>query len=209
MVGYFLLPFLTRPPDVVWEHYREWFDHLLQSGNGRWLGFRDGWTVWLVLRHLIGGETGPLPLREPMDSAWYRLVQLATAATALGWCLWQQRRALRLGLETRWLAFVTLSMGLAWLMLFGPAVEHATYVFLTAPLAWALLERRAWPAGQGLILAAFALIMILGWGAMTRLLSPEWPVLLTALPFGTALYALWLIGYAQVCTSRECEGRCV
>jgi hypothetical protein len=193
----FLVPFLTRPPAVVLDHYRDWFDHLLHSGNGRWLGFRDGWTVWLVLRHLLGGESGPLALREPMDSAWYRLLQLTTAAAALGWCLWQQRRARSLGLGTRWLVHVTLSMGLAWLMLFGPAVEHATYVFLTAPLAWALLERQAWPHGQGLILAAFALIMILGWGAMTRLFSPEWPILLTALPAGTALYALWLIGYAQ------------
>jgi hypothetical protein len=207
MAAIFLLPFLTRPPDVVWEHYREWFDHLLHSGNGRWLGFRDGWTVWLVLRHLFGGESGPLPLREPMDSVWYRLVQLASAAAVLGWCLWQQRRATRLGLGMRWLVFVTLSMGLAWLMLFGPAVEHATYVFLTAPLAWTLLERRVWPGGRGMILAAFALIMVLGWGAMTRLLSPEWPVLLTALPFGTALYALWLIGYAQSCTSGEYAGR--
>jgi hypothetical protein len=193
----FLVPFLTRPPAVVLEHYRDWFDHLLHSGNGRWLGFRDGWTVWLVLRHLFGGETGPLALREPMDSVWYRLVQLATAAAALAWCLWQQHRERRLQLGTRWLVHITLSMGLAWLMLFGPAVEHATYVFLTAPLAWALLERRAWPHGQGLILAAFVLIMVLGWGAMSRLLSPEWPVLLTALPAGTALYALWLIGYAQ------------
>jgi hypothetical protein len=193
----FLVPFLTRPPAVVVEHYRDWFDHLLQSGNGRWLGFRDGWTVWLVLRHLFGSESGPLALREPMDSVWYRLVQLATAAATLGWCLWQERRARRLELGTRWLVFVTLSMGLAWLMLFGPAVEHATYVFLTAPLAWALLERRTWPHGQGLILASFALIMVLGWGAMTRLLSPEWPILLTALPAGTALYAIWLIGYAQ------------
>ena len=66
-------------------------------------------------------------------------------------------------------------------MLFGPAVEHATYVFLAPPLAWALLERRAWPLGQGLILASFALIMILGWGAVSRLL-PAWPMLLTASP---------------------------
>ncbi len=90
---------------------------------------------------------------------------------------------------------VTLSMGLAWLMLFGPAVEHATYVFLAPPLAWALLERRAWPHGQGLIVASFTLIMILGWGALTRLL-PMWPILLTALPAGTAVFALWLVGYA-------------
>ncbi|MHB8736712.1 MAG: hypothetical protein ACYC6M_15525, partial [Terriglobales bacterium] len=193
----FLVPFLTRPPLVVLEHYREWLDHVVETGNGRWLGFRDGWTIWLVLRQLVGGEPGPLSLRAPMDSSGYRLVQLATAAAALGWCLWQQRRAARLGLGPRWLVHVTLSMGLAWLMLFGPAVEHATYVFLAPPLAWAVLERRAWPLGRGLILAAFVLIMILGWGAVSRLLAPGWPILLIALPAGTALFALWLIGYAS------------
>jgi Glycosyltransferase family 87 len=197
MTALFLIPFLTRPPAVVLDHYRDWFDHIAQSGNSRWLGFRDGWTVWLVLRHLISGQSGPLPLREPMDSAWYRLVQIATATAALIWCLWQQRRSVRLGMNPRWLVHVTLSMGLAWLMLFGPAVEHATYVFLAAPLAWGVLERRAWPHGRGLILAAFVLIMILGWGVVTRLLSSTLPMLLAALPAGTALFALWLLGYAQ------------
>jgi hypothetical protein len=195
-VGFFLLPFLTRPSSIVLDHYHSWIDHLLEKGNERWLGFRDGWTVWIVLRHLFGGMSGEIALREPLDAMWYRPLQLATAAAVLLWCLWQKRRASRLGLETRWLVHVTLSMGLAWLMLLGPAVEHATYVFLSPPLVWAFLERRAWPLGRGLIVTAFVLIMVLGWGAVSRLL-PTWPVLLTALPAGTALFALWLIGYAR------------
>jgi hypothetical protein len=199
MIGLFLLPFLTRPPGIVFEQYREWFNHLTETGNIRWIGFRDGWTVWIVLHHLFGGETGRLTLCDPMDSSWYHLVQLTTAAAVLGWCLWQRRRASRLALGPRWLIHVILSMGLAWLMLFGPAVEHATYVFLTPPLLWALLEREAWPHGRGLIEASFLLIMVLGWGAVTRLLAPDWPIVLTALPAGTALFALWLVGYAQNC----------
>jgi hypothetical protein len=147
--GLFLLPFLTRPPDIVLDHYREWIDHLMESGNVRWIGFRDGWTVWIVLHHLFGGESGGPSLVEPMDSSWYHLVQLATAVAVLGWSLWQRYRAVRHDLGPRWLVHVTLSMGLAWLMLFGPAVEHATYVFLAPPLLWALLERRAWPLGRG------------------------------------------------------------
>jgi alpha-1,2-mannosyltransferase len=199
---FFLLPFLTRPPDVVLNHYREWIDHLLESGSHRWIGFRDGWTIWIVLRHLLGIEPGALSLSEPLDSCWYRLVQLTSATAALIWCLWQQRRAERRGLTSRWLVHVTLSMGLAWLMLFGPAVEHATYVFLAPPLIWAVLERRAWPHGRGLIWASFTLIMVLGWGAVTRALAPEWPVVLTALPAGTTLFALWLLGYAGSCGTR-------
>lgn len=201
LIGSCLLPFLSRPPLIVLDHYREWLDHLLGTGTVRWLGFRDGWTVWLVLRRWLGGEEGPLLLSEPMDSSWYRPVQLATAIAALLWCLWQQRRARRLGMGPRWLIHVTLSMGLAWLMLFGPAVEHATYVFLAPPLAWAVLERQAWLLGRGLILASFTLVMVLGWGALTRLL-PSWPILLTALPAGTTLFVLWLLGYAASCGSR-------
>lgn len=138
-----------------------------------------------------------------MDSSWYRLVQLASGAAVLGWCLWQKHCAGGRGLGRRGLINATLSMGLAWLMLFGPAVEHATYVFLAAPLLWALLERGAWPHGRGLIWASFLLIMVLGWGAVTRLLAPDWPVLLTALPAGAALFALWLVGYARNCSQEE------
>jgi hypothetical protein len=199
MAGLFLLPFLTRPPGIVLDQYREWIDHLMETGNIRWLGFRDGWTVWIVLHHLFGGESETVALCEPMHSSWYHLVQLASAAAVLGWCLWQRHRASRSDLGPRWVIHVILSMGLAWLMLFGPAVEHATYVFLAPPLLWALLERRAWPHGRGLIWASFLLIMVLGWGAVTRLLAPDWPIVLTALPAGTALFALWLIGYAWIC----------
>ena len=199
VAGLSLLPFLTRSPDLVWDHYGAWINHLLDSGNTRWIGFRDGWTIWVVLRHLLGAEAGDVSLGEPMNSRWYRLVQLTTAAGVLVWCLWLSQRSQRLGLGARWLLHATLSMGLGWLMLFGPAVEHSTYVFLAPPLLWALLERRTWPLGQGLILGSFTLIMILGWGAVTRLFSPSWPILLTALPAGTALFILWLLGYAHNC----------
>jgi hypothetical protein len=194
-----LLPFPTRPPDIVLDQYREWIDHLMDSGSVRWIGFRDGWTIWIVLQHLFGGDSGALSLHAPMDSSWYHRVQLVTAAATLGWCLWQRRRAVRPDLGSRWLVHVTLSMGLAWLMLFGPAVEHSTYVFLAPPLLWAMLERGAWPHGRLIICASFALIMVLGWGAVTRLLTPDWPIVLTALPAGTALFALWLAGYARNC----------
>lgn len=191
-----LLPFLTRPPSVVLEQYDEWFAHLRESGSNRWIGFRDAWTIWIVLRHYLGLAPGEVSLAEPIHSTYYRLIQLATAAGVLCWCLWQRSRSERLELGSRWLLHMTLSMGLTWLMLFGPAVEHATYVFLTPPLMWALLERDVWPHGRGLILASFCCIALLGWGALSRLLSPNWPVMLTMLPDGTTLLAFWLIGYA-------------
>jgi hypothetical protein len=188
----FLVPFLTRPPETVLGHYREWAGHLRHSGSERWPGFRDGWTVWVVLRHVATGEAGPVPLREPMDSPWYRALQVLSAAGVLAWCLGQRRRG---GSEQR-LVYETLGVGFAWLMLFGPAVEHATYVFLAPPLLAAAVDAEAWPRGRWLIRSAFVLVMVLGWGALTRPLQDALPLVLLALPVGTALFLVWLVGYA-------------
>jgi hypothetical protein len=188
----FLVPFLTRPPDVVLRHYGEWLAHLAESSRWRWLGFRDAWTVWMVVRHVAEGAAGPLALKAPMgDALPYRAVQAATGLAVLAWCLWLQRR----GARPRWLLHVTLALGLAWLMLFGPAAEHATYVFLTPALAWAVLRQEA--GGKALPWAAFGLIMVLGWGALTRAWQDEIPLLLTALPVGSALFLAWLLGYSR------------
>ena len=120
-----MLPFATKAPDVVLTDYRDWLVHLFGSSSERWPGFRDAWTVWLATRHLLFGDA--LVLDEPMGQPLlYRLLQVSTGLGVLAWCLWQQRR----GIEARTLVALTLAMGLAWLMLFGPAVEHATYAFL-------------------------------------------------------------------------------
>jgi hypothetical protein len=197
----FLGPLLTRPPAVVAGHYAAWLGHLVQSSGERWLGFRDGWTFWLAVRHLAGGLAGPLPVCHPVDTPAYRLVQLLAAVGALAWCLWQRRAGARLG--AGWLVHVTLAAGMAWLMLFGPAVEHATYVFLAPPLAWAVVQREAWARGRALLGAASFLVLVLGWGAVSRQVAGVWPpageLLLAALPAGTALFALWLVGYAAAC----------
>ncbi len=203
----FLVPFLTRGPGTVLGHYNEWLEHIQQSNGERWGGFRDGWTLWLAVRHLAGGLQGTFEICRSFEGSAYRLVQGLSALAVLAWCLWQQRRGRRLGLGAGWLVHVTLAAGLAWLMLFGPAVEHATYVFLAPPLVWAVVQREVWPRGRGLILAAFGLVMVLGWGMVARVAREAWPaggpLLLAALPLGSALFLLWLAGYALSCGSRK------
>ncbi len=186
-------PFLTRPPTVVVGHYREWFDQMARLGGERWPGFRDGWTVWLVIRQWLHGAAGMPPLREPLHSAVYRGVQLLTAAAALFWCLWQRRRMT----DPRRLTTVVLAMGVTWLLLFGPATEHATYVFLAPVLSWAFLQGNARSRGRWLLGAALVLILLLGWDSIARVFPSCGPVLLTTLPLGTTLFAIWLIGYAD------------
>lgn len=187
-----LVPFLTRPPAIVLGHYQEWLGHLLASSGERWPGNRDGWTCWLVARWLVEGGSGPFAIRAPIDTSWYRLTQVMSAGLALLWCLWQQRR----GASTRQLVYLTLGIGTAWLMFFGPAVEHATYVFLAPSLIAALLDRSAWPRGRVLIVSAALLVLVLGWGALTRPLQDRFPPVLALLPLGTGLYALFLVGCA-------------
>ena len=189
-----LLPFLTRPGDVVVGHYLEWVTALAQSNGSRWPGFRDGWTAWMVTRHFFQGNVGPLPLLAPVDWAGYPALRLGAAAVTLAWCLWQRLR----DDEPRRLVQLTLGLGTAWLMLFGPAVEHPTYTFLAPSLAWALLDWDAWPRGRWLIVTAFALVAVVGWEPLVHPLLARLPLLLAALPVGTALFAVWLIGYARM-----------
>ena len=75
-----LVPFLTRPPDMVAWQYHEWYASLTGPLQGRWAGYRDAWTVWEQLC-------------PPSTAAAYKTLQLATALAVLGWCLWQQRGA--------------------------------------------------------------------------------------------------------------------
>jgi hypothetical protein len=198
LLAFAVVPFLTRPPAAVVGHYVDWVTHLRESGGERWPGFRDAWTVWQVARHAAEGRGGPIPLEESLDCAPYRALQLLTALAALAWCLCQRR-----GADRRWLVTATLAMGCAWLMLFGPAVEYPTYVFLAPVLAWAFLDRRAWPAGRALTVPALVLILFLGWGSITRPFAEALPLVLTALPVGTALFTAWLVAYARVAGREE------
>jgi hypothetical protein len=86
---------------------------------------------------------------------------------------------------------------MAWMMLFGPAVEHPTYAFLAPFLAWAVLQREVWPRGRWLSTAAFVLIAALGWDGPPRQLLGDLSLLAAPLPLGSLLFTLWLIGYAQ------------
>lgn len=188
----FLVPFLTRPPAIVCAQYGGWFDHLVAFSGGRWPGFRDDWTVWLVLRHAATGAGGLPDLRQAVDAAWYPLLQALGGLGVLAGCLWLRQRT-----STRELVTATLALGTGWMMLLGPAVEPPTYVFLAPLLAWAVLDAEAWPAGRRLVGTAFVLVMVLGWSALTR---PFWnvlPWLAVSLPLGSALFLLWAGGYAR------------
>jgi hypothetical protein len=177
-----LLPFLTRPPDVVCAHYRDWVAASVEKSSERWPGFRDGWTLWALLRDV--------PNHTHVDSAGYRILQGLSAVAVLAWC----RRQWHGAGSVRWQITVTMGMGLAWLMLFGPAVEAPTYVMLAPFVIWAALAYRQ---GRWLAMAALACFVLLSW----RQLAKDWPLAaqmqLAVLPVGTILFAAWLVCFAR------------
>jgi hypothetical protein len=185
-----LVPFLTRPAGQVLEQYRSFAAQLRATSAERWPGFRDAWTVCLVVADWSDGVNEPLPLLAPLDEPGYRQAQLLTAAAVLAWCLLWQRR----GARNQELLLGTLALGSAWLLIFGPAVEHATYVFLAPSLAWALSDSRR-ARGDCLLAPAAVLILVLGWGSLTRPWQHAFPAVMAALPVGTILFALWAVVY--------------
>jgi hypothetical protein len=186
-----LVPFLTRPPGIVLGQYADWIGHLAGSNGTRWPGFRDAWTLWTALVHPLQGQAEQSTVILPAAASAFRLLQLLTAGAALAWCLWLQYR----GVGPRPLYCATVGMGMAWLMLFGPATEHPTYAFLAPALVWAVLQK-AWPGGRWLSLSAFFLIAIMGWDYHARRLLGDRALLTAALPLGSLFLTLWLIGYA-------------
>ena len=130
LVPFALAPFLTRPPDVVPEQYVGLAAHAFESGDLRWPGFRDAWTVIAVARHQFTGA-GLFSILDPIDADWYRYLQSGAGLAVFLVCLALRKR----GLTGASLVQATLGLGCAWLMLFGPATEHATFAFLAPSLA--------------------------------------------------------------------------
>jgi hypothetical protein len=179
-----VLPFATRPAEQVIAQHAGWRQQMLETSTERWPGFRDAWTLWQVARQPLTPLTDDT-LREPLAAPVYRTLQLTTAALALLWVLHLRQR----GTPARELITLTLAAGTGWLLLFGPSVEHPTFVLLAPTLLWGLLDERP---GSWLIQGAAVCILLLGWGALTEPLRPWCPALLASLPLGVILYLAWL-----------------
>src|SRR5262249_25565000 len=138
-----LLPFLTRPSDVVVGQYRSWVGHLTRSGPERWPGNRDAFTLWQAVRETLSERSRPFPYKQPFQRASFGLVRLGRAALLRAGCLVLRRRHPRRQADA-WRIQVTLAAGCGWLLLLGPSAEHASYAFLGPALAWALVQPRSW-----------------------------------------------------------------
>lgn len=170
------VPFVTQRPGVVLDQYSSWFGFLAGMSNEVVASYRDTWTLLQ-----LAGVVVPRSVYGP--------IQVATGGAALAWCLWLRHQ----GMQRRRLLTVTLSIGAAWCMVLGPAVEYNTYVVLAPMITWAVLE--AFEARRGMVLAipAFWMTMFFGAGAIERALVRLTPHALAILPVGTLLFVAWLV----------------
>jgi hypothetical protein len=164
------LPLLVKPPSAVLDDYVQWYQHLVGPAQIRHT-YRDAWTIWELVF-------------SPVDARLYTLLQLGTAAVALGLCL---RQSLRLPPQR--LVLFVLTCWTTWQLVFGPGTERNTFALIAPLTGWAVVialqERRAaWLMGLSYLLTVISAI-----GGVEDL----HPWLRTLHPVGVLLFFAWFL----------------
>ena len=129
LAGLFVLSLVLQRPAYAWGEYRSWFTVL--GGDDRLE--TDIYATWRDFGFLLRASGVPLSDRA------YRVME-AAAGGLVAVFLWSGQRWR--GWERERLLTGALYLGCAWMLLFGPATEAATYVLLALPLCASLVA--AW-----------------------------------------------------------------
>jgi hypothetical protein len=125
IVGLFLVSLLLQRPSYVLQEYGNWFVNLT-SDRRRAHEYYGRWRDFYLLLRLIG---------IPISTMWWRILELTAGAGTAAICV--------LGTIRRWpsviLLFGAMSLAIAWMLVFGPATEAATYMLIAVPSAYLLI----------------------------------------------------------------------
>ncbi len=181
-----MVPFLTRPPEIVWWQYQEWLNHLQSSQNLRWPGYRDAWYLILTLAEWM--RPGPF---NPLfwDCSPPPIYQYLQMGTGLGILYFVVRWANKKMAKEEWYPR-TLCLGLLWLMVFGPATELATYGLIAPMLCWVHVSAKG---NRAMVFVSFVFILFLSWRELTGPFAPYFPPIYASAPLGSTLLGIWLI----------------
>ncbi len=156
VAGLFLLSLVLQRPSYALTEYSHWFATL--RGDGRLDTDLDAsWRDFGYLLRAVG---------VPLSDRGYRVMEVASGG-ALAVFVWLGQRRWHWP-DTR-LQGAVFSLGCAWMVLFGPATEAATYVVVALPVcatliaAWTLRAPQARsPLGAlpGIIATAYALLLL-------------------------------------------------
>lgn len=194
-----LIPFLTRPPQIVLWQYQEWYRSLVGPLQGRWGGYRDAWTIWEEVAPLFGLQSNwSCATSRPI----YMGIQLATSLAVLVWCLWQRKRIRTPG----HLLTVIYAMWASWQLLFGPGTEQLTYGLIAPATSWAVLTSLAEKKARCLTVGAWAMLAFLPSGDIEATVLRFLPAGRMLLPLGVMLYLGWLVWHERGSTGLTRQG---
>ncbi len=153
LVGLFFVSFGLQSPGYVWAEYHHWFRVL--GGDDR-LDV-DLYATWRDFGYLLRA------CGVPLSDFAYRIMEVASGG-ALALFLWLGQR--RYHWERGRLLGGVFCLGCAWMMLFGPATEAATYVVLSLPVcgllvtAWSLPLEPERTASRVVFTTAYTLLLL-------------------------------------------------
>ncbi len=153
LLGWFAVSLVLQRPPYVWAEYHHWFTVL---GHDDRLDV-DLYATWRDFGYLLRAVGVPLSDRA------YRIMEVASGG-ALAVFLWLGQR--RGHWSKHQLLGGTFGLACAWMMLFGPATEAATYIVLALPVCGLLVATWTAPAGNGfpawrtLLTAVYALLLL-------------------------------------------------
>ena len=148
LAGLFALSLVLQRPAYAWGEYHSWFT-VLGGDNRLDTDIYESWRDFGFLLRASG---------VPLSDGAYRVME-AASGVALAVFLWAGQRWGRW--ERERLLTGVLYLGCAWMLLFGPATEAATYVLLALPVSAALVA--AWKAdgrARWALLAAYVLLLV-------------------------------------------------
>ena len=134
LAALFVLSFGLQHPSYVWREYGQWFATLggdRRLDNGLYLTWRD----FGYLLRVCG---------VPVSDRAYRAIEILAGGGLALFLFLGQRRG---GWSQEKLLGGVFCLGCAWMMLFGPATEAATYVVLALPVCGALVAAWSLPSG--------------------------------------------------------------
>jgi hypothetical protein len=142
LLAFFSLSLVVQRPSYALQQYANWIGSLRQDSRRTLNYFGTDRDFWLLLR----------VLRAPISLQGWAVLQVAAGA-AVAVYLWLVRRR---GAAADMLDFLLLTLGVCWMLLFGPETESATYVILAPPVVLAWLRWRGEPAAGNFATTALA-----------------------------------------------------
>ena len=131
---------------------------------------------------------------RPLSPNLYAALSVVAGGAVLGLCLLHRRRSP----ERRELLTRMFMLFAAWVVLFGPTTEEATYVVVAPAIAWALVDAFARPAARGIRLLLVTSLLLMGpfatdmFGSAARIFATQHG----SLPLGALLFLGYLLAQA-------------